>query len=140
MEQVINESLRLFPPSHALIRDAVYNDSIYGTLIKPKNTIYISVYGIHRNPKYWKNPQEFNPERFDEVNFKKIPKYAFVPFGAGKHSCIGKYLAMPLMKLIIAKILIKFKLELKNSKNIYPISLSTLKPSKEIEFNLELRI
>lgn len=136
LEQVIQESLRLFPPSHALVRDAITKDKILNTNIKKNDIFYISAYGIHRNPKYWENPDAFIPERFDKENSEKIKNHTYVPFGAGKHTCIGKYLATPAMILMLANIIQKYDFKLQNIGLIAPVSLSTLKPNQELTFSL----
>jgi cytochrome P450 len=99
--------------------------------------MYISVYGIHRNNKYWTAADTFMPERFEEANMKHHHPYQFVGFGAGKHSCIGKYLAMPLMLASLARILLQFDIELINKEPITLIALSTLKPKQLLKFMLK---
>ncbi|MCU0439663.1 MAG: cytochrome P450 [Raineya sp.] len=139
LEQVIQEGLRLYPPSHALVRDAITTDIIHNKSIKKGDTMYISVYGIHRNPRYWQNPDVFLPERFASENKTNIQSHTFIPFGAGKHTCIGKYLAMPAMMLFIAHFVQKYHFTLQNEGIIHPVSLSTLKPSQHLLFNLTPR-
>jgi cytochrome P450 len=69
----------------------------------PKGTIFMmSPYVTHRDPRYFKNPERFDPERFkDEAS---IPKFAYVPFGAGAHQCIGNIFALWEMKVILAMV------------------------------------
>ncbi len=133
LTKCVKESLRLYPPSHALTRDATKEDIIQGHKIKAGSIMYISTFGIHRNPKYWEEPNVYNPNRFDnEANFKKN---TFVPFGAGRHTCIGRYLAMPQMVLSIAYIYNYFNIELLVDRlNIR--SVSTLKPDEKIAYRL----
>lgn len=135
-KQVIEESLRLFPPSHVIIRDCVEEDVIEEQKIKCGDTLYASVYGIHRNPRIWEQADEFIPERFSEERRKNIPDYAFIPFGVGKHTCIGRYMAMPMLIMSLAKILQEFRIELINDRSHQPVSLSTLKPEKPILMRL----
>jgi cytochrome P450 len=137
LPQVMYEAMRLYPPSHALVRDAMQDDMINNIQIKKNDTMYISVYGIHRNKKYWTEADTFMPERFEEANLKNHHPYQFVGFGAGKHSCIGKYLAMPLMLASVAKILLQFNIELMNKEPITLIALSTLKPKQLLKFILK---
>jgi cytochrome P450 len=125
---VIKEALRLYPPSHAIIRDCVVeNDEINGIKIKNGDTMFISAYGLHRNPRIWHEPDTFLPERFEqEENFVK---YAFIPFGAGRHTCIGRYLGLPQMVLSIAEFCRRYDFQMIDNQKITPLSLSTLKPN-----------
>ena len=127
----------MYPPSHALVRDALNNDCIKNINIKKNDTLYISVIGIHRNKTYWQNANEFIPERFLPENEKNLIEYAYIPFGAGKHSCIGKYMAMPMIKASIAALLKKFTISLYNKEPISPVTLATLKPNNKILFTLK---
>lgn len=134
LEPIIKETLRLYPPSHALVRDALADDHIQTTTIRPKDTLYISAFGIHRNPRYWQQPEAFLPERFEKPAF--VHPYQYVPYGAGKHTCIGRYLAMPLMTVTLAHLLLHFSIELQTRPPVQVVSLSTLKPDKDILIKL----
>ena len=90
--------------------------------------MYISAYGLHRNPQFWERPNEFDPNRFLGKNESKIPTYAYIPFGGGKHTCIGRYLAMPMMLLTLAKIIDQYDFDMLGKAKKKPLSLSTLKP------------
>jgi cytochrome P450 len=136
LKQVTEESLRLYPPSHAIVRDCADKDTLAGQEIKEGDTIYASVYGIHRNPRLWPQPEVFDPERFSEENKKLIPDYAYIPFGVGKHTCIGRYLTMPVLMITLYKILKNFSIASTIHPNLKPLSLSTLKPDKEVRIKL----
>lgn len=138
LKQVIEESLRLYPPSHAIVRDCKEEYYIKGHKISMGETLYASVYGLHRNPGLWDEPEKFNPDRFTEENKKHIPDYAYIPFGVGKHTCIGRYLAMPILMISLLKIIKNFKIENKGHELLMPLSLSTLKPDKEVKLNLSV--
>src|SRR5688572_17624501 len=136
LQQVLNESLRLYPPSHAIVRDCVLEDTIAGQKIKKGTTIFASVYAFHRNPRLWQEPELFKPERFSEEAKSKIPDYAFIPFGVGKHTCIGRYLAMPILSLTLYKLLRNFKILPNNAAMLKPVTLSTLKPESAVRIKL----
>lgn len=137
-ERVIKESLRLYPPTHTLVRDCVTkSDEINGIRIKRGDTFFISTIGMHRNPRIWDAPDEFRPDRFLEEN--KLPKYAWIPFGVGRHTCIGRFLAMPQMVLTIAQFCRKFNFQRSENTPIKPVSLATLKPDHNIFLNLTAR-
>lgn len=136
LEQCIKESMRLYPPSHALVRDAINPVTINGIKIKKGDSFYISVFGIHRNEKYYKNPEIFNPNRFSIENEDQIIAQSYLPFGLGKHTCIGKYLAMPMILFTLSNYLLKHNLKLENTSLISVLSGSTLKPSQEISIKM----
>ena len=123
---VINESMRLYPPAWITDRENIDDDNLLGYHIKEKTLIGVSFYELHRNPKYWDNPEEFNPERFLGEQKKKSTQY-FYPFGAGPRMCIGLGFAMYEMSLTLSYIVKKYKVT--SSKNDIQINpLITLKP------------
>jgi cytochrome P450 len=123
---VINESMRLFPPAWITDRQNVEDDSLAEYNIKKGTLIGISFYELHRNPKYWENPEQFNPERFLGEQKKQSMQY-FYPFGAGPRMCIGMGFAMYEMSLTLKYIIKKFQV-INNNKNIQVNPLITLKP------------
>lgn len=139
LEQALAEALRLYPPSHALVRDTLADVEYEGMKLKKGTILYMSVYGLHRNPKYWVEPDRFYPERFDKASEVGVAQGAYLPFGLGKHNCIGRYMAQPLMMLGLAEILRRFSIENKTYGRVAPLSLSTLKPSKPILVGLKIK-
>lgn len=135
-KRAIQEAMRLYPPSHAIIRDAQAEDKIDDVQIPKGSTMFVSAFGLHRNPEIWEDPDIFKPERFEQE--EDFPKYTYIPFGAGRHTCIGRYLGLPQVVLSIAEFLRRFNFEIFN-KELYPLSYSTLKPSESIRFKLTKR-
>ena len=108
LSQVMEESMRIHPPVWAFGRRSVDADEIRGHAI-PKNAILmICPYLTHRHPDFWKSPETFNPERFDENAAKDRHKFAYFPFGGGPRQCIGKYFAMMEVKLVLIQLFQKF--------------------------------
>ncbi|MDQ5928283.1 MAG: hypothetical protein QG594_57 [Bacteroidota bacterium] len=105
---VLNESMRLYPPAWITDRENVTDDRIASYHIKKGTLIGVSFYELHRNPKYWINPDFFDPERFLGDQKKQSMQY-FYPFGAGPRMCIGAGFAMYEMCLTIFQILQKYK-------------------------------
>ena len=123
---VINESMRLFPPAWITDRENIKDDNLLGYHIKEKTLIGVSFYELHRNPKYWKDPETFNPERFLGEQKKESMTY-FYPFGAGPRMCIGLGFAMYEMGLTLSFIVKNYKITSdKNEICVNP--LITLKP------------
>ncbi|REH00199.1 cytochrome P450 [Flavobacterium aquicola] len=107
---VLNESMRFYPPAWIVDRQNVVDDTITSYYIKKGTLIGISLYELHRNPKYWKNPDEFNPERFLGEEKKHSMQY-FYPFGAGPRMCIGTGFAIYEMCITLFKIVKKYEIK-----------------------------
>ncbi|MBZ4036056.1 cytochrome P450 [Flavobacterium sp. 17A] len=123
---VLNESMRLYPPAWITDRQNVEDDSLGQFNIKKDTLIGVSFYELHRNPKYWQNPDNFDPERFLGEQKKQSMQY-FYPFGAGPRMCIGAGFAIYEMCLVISYIIKKYKIKsLSTDVNFNP--LITLKP------------
>lgn len=123
---VINESMRLYPPAWITDRENVEDDILLGYPIKKGTLIGISFYELHRNPKYWKDPEVFNPERFLGEQKKESMTY-FYPFGAGPRMCIGFGFAIYEMGLALSYIVKKYTITSQHQ-NIQFNPLITLKP------------
>jgi enediyne biosynthesis protein E7 len=105
---VIQETMRLFPPIWALIRIAAGDDEIEGHKIKAGDKVVILTYIAHHSPKYWDNPEAFDPERFAPERAKKRVKYSYLPFAAGKRACIGGALSQIENTLALVQLLRRF--------------------------------
>ena len=90
---VLSETLRLYPPAWHLERDAVQDDDIAGVKVSAGDTVGISPYLLHRNPEFWCNPDQFDPQRFVGDSEPTRPRYAYLPFGGGRRICVGAGLA-----------------------------------------------
>nr|WP_294787573.1 cytochrome P450 [uncultured Flavobacterium sp.] len=123
---VLNEAMRLYPPAWITDRQNLEDDSLAQFKIKKDTLIGISFYELHRNPKYWKNPDEFIPERFLGDQKKESMQY-FYPFGAGPRMCIGAGFAIYEMCLTIAQIVKKYNIK-SNNDVVQFNPLITLKP------------
>jgi cytochrome P450 len=111
---VIQETMRLYPPIWMLIRVAAKPDTIDGKEIRPGDRIALFAYGAHHSPKYWENAEEFVPERWmaGEGGKKRTPApYTYLPFGAGKRSCIGGAMSQVENTLALSILLRRFRPE-----------------------------
>ncbi|MEM9338709.1 MAG: cytochrome P450 [Bacteroidota bacterium] len=132
--QVINESMRLFPPAWFTDRLALVSDEIEGIHI-PKNSLMINyIYGLHRNQSTWERADKFDPDRFEEG--KHIIPYSFLPFGGGPRSCIGMQFAMMEMELAVYHFVSRFQFELVNQKEVSLKPLVTLRPKGPINMKV----
>jgi len=130
---VLNESMRLYPPAWITDRQNLEDDSLAHFKIKKNTLIGVSFYELHRNPKYWKNPDEFIPERFLGDQKKESMQY-FYPFGAGPRMCIGTGFTIYEMCLTITQVVKKYIIK-SNNDVIQFNPLITLKPvNVEVSF------
>lgn len=121
---IIKESMRLHSPAWAIDRQALEDDR-FGEYSWPKGTfIILYISGLHRNPKYWNDPDSFIPERFDDENAKN---FAYYPFGAGPRLCIGEHFAVMEMALIIRRFYQQFSF-VSYQETIEKKALVTLRP------------
>ncbi|MEO6456240.1 MAG: cytochrome P450 [Ginsengibacter sp.] len=131
--QVIEESLRLYPPFWLIDREASEPDNIMGINI-PKGTMVISyIYGLHHSANYWDNPEEFIPERFSKENKKLHQPFTHLPFGGGPRGCIGGNYAMMQILVILVTLLRKFNFDLMPDKKIGKLPMIILRPKDGIK-------
>jgi PHYB activation tagged suppressor 1 len=130
MGMVLNESLRLYPPVVALIRQAG-QDMKLGNLSVPGGTqLLFPIIALHHDPSLWgDNAKEFDPERFcDGVSKAAKHPMAFMPFGMGPRICVGQNFAVLQAKLILAMILQRFSFSLSPTYTHAPIPVVFLQP------------
>lgn len=127
INQIIQESMRLYPAAWVIGREAIEPVEIGGVVLSTGDTVLMSQYAMHRNPKYFMNPDQFYPERFDDNYLKTIPPYAYFPFGGGPRVCIGSNFALMETAIILAVIGQRFKLQLSGYHSVKPEPLITLR-------------
>lgn len=131
IKRCIEESMRLYPPVWVMDRISTKDDTIGEYSIKDGTLFGISIFEMHRNPEYWKQPETFDPDRFLSDDSKR--NGAYMPFGAGPRLCIGNNFAMYEMMLAVNAIIHTFDLETRTTEvKLNP--LITLKPA-----NVELK-
>jgi len=137
--QVIQESMRLYPPGFAIGRQPIAEDEILGVKIPTNAIMFISIAAMHRDPRYWERPADFSPERFSPEQEKERPKLAYMPFGAGPRMCIGNHFALMEMQLLLALLVGRFDFEVVEGQRIEPEPLITLKPKYGIMMRVRKR-
>lgn len=100
--QVFKEAMRLYPPAAGILREALHDITIDGYQVPKGTTILISPYTLHRKAEYFPKPEVFDLERFTFEQEKRLPRYSYIPFGAGPRICIGNHLALMEGQLLIA--------------------------------------
>ena len=112
VEQVVKESLRLFPPAWIISRCAIGADRIGGYDILPDTIVFASPYVTHRLSRLWDNPEGFDPDRFEPSTAESRPPFAYFPFGGGPRQCIGNSFAMMELVLVVATLAQRCRLDL----------------------------
>ena len=140
LECVIKETLRLYPPVPFISRD-VTEDQVISGLTVPKGAVAtIFIYGLHRDEKYFPQPDKFIPERFQPQSGLNLHPFAYMPFSAGKRNGIGQRFAMMEEKIVLANILRRFELvSLATIEEIGASAELILRPSKDVLIKLKQR-
>ncbi len=88
--QVVDESMRLYPPGWLLTRRSIGPDMLGGYQVPPGTDVFISPYLVHRHPRHWSRPETFDPGHFDPPQVEARHAFAYIPFAAGPRHCIGQ--------------------------------------------------
>jgi cytochrome P450 len=126
-EAVVKESLRLYPPAHVIGREAIADCEIGGWRVPARATVYFSPWVLHRDSRWFPDPESFRPQRWLDGSAASLPKYAFIPFGGGPRVCIGERFAMMEAVLLLATILRRVRLEMAGP-DPTPFASITLRP------------
>ena len=125
---VFLEAMRFFSPAWAIPRVAIRDDMVGTHRISKGTTVIIPVHLIHHDPRWWPNPEEFDPSRFLPGAGKGRPRSAYLPFGGGKRSCIGQGFATMESVLITAMLSQRFVFDLVPGHPVEPEATLTLRP------------
>jgi len=112
LARIVKESMRLYPPAYAIGRVAEQDVSVGGFTITKGTTLAINVFGMHRRPDVFPDPLVFDPDRFLPEREAALPRYAYLPFGAGPRTCIGLNFAMTEILVALTLILQRFQIKL----------------------------
>ncbi|MBE0699001.1 MAG: cytochrome P450, partial [Anaerolineaceae bacterium] len=126
---VIEEVLRLYPPLLTTNRQALKDDVVGGYTIPAGAVISISPYALQRDPRFWKDPETFNPERFSKQETGERPRFAYFPFGGGPRLCIGKEFALYESTVVLAMAAQRFDWQLVPGADVHPQQIVTLRPN-----------
>jgi cytochrome P450 len=110
-ENVVMESMRLYPPAWAVGREPLEDIEIGGWTVPRGGQIWISQYVVQRDSRWFDEPDRFRPERWADDLQKKLPRHAYFPFGGGPRVCIGNSFAMMEATLLLSTIARRFRLE-----------------------------
>ena len=138
-EMVMLESMRLYPPIWSLAREVVQACEVGRYLLPANTTVFMSQWVMHRDPRFFDNPEAFNPDRWADDLAKRLPTFAYFPFGGGPRVCIGKRFALMEMVLLLATIAQKFRLTLMPGQQIAFPPAALLRPMYGLKMLLTKR-
>ncbi|HTU89112.1 MAG TPA: cytochrome P450, partial [Gemmataceae bacterium] len=129
---IVQEVMRLYPPAYAIGRQAIQSCTIGGYSVPAGGTILMSQWVVHRDPRYFDDPERFYPERWADGLAKRLPRYAYFPFGGGQRVCIGNSFALMELPLLLATIAQRFNFSLPPGPAVLPRPQLTLQPDRPI--------
>ncbi|KEO53967.1 cytochrome P450 [Thioclava pacifica] len=132
--QIVNESLRLYPPAGFLSRTAQKPDRLLGREIRKGDTVMLPIYALHRHHALWDDPDAFRPERFANPTHDR---FAFLPFGAGPRICIGAGFALQEAQIILATLLARFRFTAVPGRAPVPEMILTTRPRGGVWLTVE---
>ncbi len=138
-EQVLLESMRLYPPAYVIGREAIVNCLIGGYDVPKGTTLLMPEWSVQRDPRFFEEPEAFRPERWTDAFQKSLPKFAYFPFGGGPRLCIGNTFAMMEMALVLATIGQKFRFTLAPAAVVEAFPRFTLRPEPGVPAVIERR-
>lgn len=137
--RVIEEVLRLYPPTWLTARTPLENVIIDGYAIPAGATVLLSPYVTHRHPAFWEAPEVFDPDRFVPACAAGRPAFAYFPFGGGPRHCIGSAFATTELLLIVAAVARRYRLSLLPEAHVVPVAGLTLRPAPVMPSRLHRR-
>ncbi|TMF03678.1 MAG: cytochrome P450 [Chloroflexi bacterium] len=138
MQNVLNEALRLYPPAYAFGRRAVRDTRVGDDEVKAGQTVVMSPWAMHRDARFWDEPEKFTPDRWQNNLAARLPKFTFFPFSSGPRRCVGSSFAMLEATIAIATILPRFKLSSPPSV-VEPAPSITLRPGGGMPMTISRR-
>ena len=139
LQAVMNEILRLYPPAYIMAREVIEPCEMGGYTMRPKVTILFSQWVMHRDPRFYSDPDAFRPERWLDGLADRLPPGAYFPFGDGPRRCIGQGFALLEAAVVIATLARRFRLQLVPGTAVLPEPLVTLRPRHGIQMALHAR-
>jgi cytochrome P450 len=137
--RVLAETLRLYPPIWAAGRRAIAEVQIGDYLLPVGSLVLVSQYIVHHDPRWWPDPERFDPERWAPGLAETRPKLAFFPFGAGTRICIGEQFAWMEATLVLAVLMSRWRLRLTTERPIDVHAMVTLRPKGPVMMSVARR-
>lgn len=138
-DMVVKETMRVYPNAAIFGRRAIKDFELGGYKLPAGTEVWLSPYIAQRDPRYFEQPEEFKPERWENDLAKRIPRFAYFPFSAGPRQCIGNSFAQMEILLVLVTILQQFHLKLASNKPLQTEFIGSLRPKSKLEMVLTRR-
>ena len=136
---IFREALRLYPPITFMPRVALQPTTIGGYRLRRGALVMIAPWTLHRHKSYWRDPDRFDPDRFLPEGESAQTPGAFIPFGAGPHTCVGAGFATAESILVLACLARRFEFDVSEARGVRPVARLTTRPAREIMCRVRLR-
>ncbi|WP_435155271.1 cytochrome P450 [Haladaptatus sp. DFWS20] len=136
LEKVVMETMRLYPPAYVIYRQAVETDELAGYHIPAETVVSTPQWVVHRDERFFDDPEAFRPERWTPESRRELPEFAYFPFGGGPRKCIGDGFAMREAKLVLATLGSKFAFELVSDTPLSLVPFVTIHPENPVEMTV----
>jgi cytochrome P450 len=137
---VFDESLRMYPPAWVIGRRALTEDILNDHVLSAGSVVALCPYTMHRDPRFWDSPEQFDPERFEPERSARRKPFAYFPFGGGPRLCIGHGLALLEAQLIIATIAQRYHPALASVHPVVPERRFVLRPRGGLPMSLQAQL
>jgi cytochrome P450 len=127
VEQVVTESMRLYPPAWIIGRRAIHEYAIEDYVMPARSIVVICPYIVQRDPRFFDEPERFRPERWTPAFRSSLPPFAYFPFGGGARRCIGESFALMELMLVLSTIAQRWRLRLVPGHPVVPQPVITLR-------------
>jgi cytochrome P450 len=135
VRQVLEETMRLYPPVGLLARNVAEPDVLGGREMLPNDTVFLAIYALHRHEMWWDRPNEFDPDNFAPDVTKDRHRYLCLPFGAGPRVCVGANFAMMQAQIILATLLARYDFATTEAPPPVPTMSMTIRPEPGVWLN-----
>lgn len=136
---VFREAMRLYPPVAVLTRDNVCPEHMADREIDPGSVLFVTPWVMHRQPRFWKNADQFDPDRFDSEDEKDSVRQVYMPFSVGPRVCPGAAFALQEGALMISMLVRRFRLEPLDDHVPDPVARLTLRSANGVKLKLTPR-
>lgn len=136
---VIKETMRIEPTVAIIPRALVEEVELGGYLMEKDSVVFIPPYIVHHDSRWWKNSEQFDPERFSEANESAIPKYPYLPFGGGPRICIGNHFSLMEAQILLTMMVSCYRLGHTRDAKIIPLRQVTTFPKYGLPMEVLLR-
>jgi cytochrome P450 len=138
IESIVKETMRLYPPAWSVARTAINDFELDGYRVPAGANIVMSQWIMHRDQRFFSEPEKFEPDRWSTSACQNLPRFAYFPFGGGPRQCIGASFATIEAVLILGTIARRFRLVAVDKTPVLPVPSITLRPKDPIRMRIEV--